>query len=63
MFAIDDGEDLDSQNKEEKIESSTMKNLIEARDSSIQMLYNGFKESVENIDLNNEKLVERVLQQ
>jgi hypothetical protein len=54
---------LDSQNKEEKIESSTMKNLIEARDSSIQMLYNGFKESVENIDLNNEKLVERVLQQ
>jgi hypothetical protein len=27
------------------------------------MLYNGFKESVENIDLNNEKLVERVLQQ
>lgn len=63
MFAIDDWEDLDSQNKEEKIESSTMKNLIEARDSSIQMLYNGFKESVENIDLNNEKLVERVLQQ
>lgn len=64
MFAIDDGEDLDSQDKkEEKPESSTMKNLIEARDQSIQMLYNGFKESVENIDLNNEKLVERILQQ
>ena len=64
MFAIDDGEDLDSQDKkEEKPESSTMKNLIEARDRSIEMLYNGFKASVENIDLNNEVLVERILQQ
>ena len=63
IFAIDDGEDLDSQDKkEDKSESkTTIQRLEEARDSSIQMLYNGFKERVENIDMENEKAVLRIL--
>lgn len=63
MFMIDDGEDLDSQDKkEDKSESkTTIQKLEEARDNSIQMLYNWFKERVENIDMENEKAVLRIL--
>lgn len=63
MFAIDDGEDLDSQDKkEDKSESkTTIQRLEEARDNSMQMLYNWFKERVENIDMENEKAVLRIL--
>jgi hypothetical protein len=64
MFAIDDGDDLDKieSKKEDKSESkTTIQRLEEARDNSIQMLYNGFKERVENIDMENEKAVLRIL--
>ena len=63
LFSIDDWEDLDSVEwKEDKSESkTTIQRLEEARDNSIQMLYNGFKERVENIDMGNEKAVLRIL--
>lgn len=49
--------------KNEEVKKTTEEKLVEAKEKNIEMLYKGFKERVEHLDLSDEKAVENILQE